>query len=121
MKAKNSSVTVRASALIGVVAFSGLFFINLCDLLYQCGCSSLWKGAAESCNIHGPLLPHCPWCVDQWTGAMVFAGVMAGQTGCLLWPGAMSLGLRLLGAVLTFPAVGGLLGLVVGLSRGYWG
>ena len=40
-------------------AFTSVFFIDFCNLVYQCGCRSLWAGADAACNIHthgGPAL-----------------------------------------------------------------
>jgi hypothetical protein len=41
---------------------TSLFFINLCNLIFRCGCRSLWAGAAVACNIHAQQRHHCPWC-----------------------------------------------------------
>lgn len=36
--------------------------LNLCDLIFQCGCHSWFTGAASHCNIHQLNSRHCPWC-----------------------------------------------------------
>ena len=102
-------------------AVTSLFFINFCNLVYGCGCTWLWAGADAHCNVHAAHGRHCPWClhgaasgVGVWA-AMVLAqaGVVYAKTG---WGWPVRLGL----ALLTFPVVGGILALVLGLYTGYW-
>ncbi|KAL6044636.1 Transmembrane protein [Balamuthia mandrillaris] len=49
-----------------VVGFSFLtcylFILPYCGALFRCGCSWVWSGGLERCNIHSPHGPHCPWC-----------------------------------------------------------
>ena len=33
-------------------AVTCLFFINVCDWMFDCGCHSLWAGADAMCNVH---------------------------------------------------------------------
>ena len=51
-----------------------LFFINVCNWLFDCGCHSLWAGADAMCNVHLANVPHCPICSRGIPG---YAGVMA--------------------------------------------
>ena len=99
---------------------SSTFFINLCNLVYQCGCRSLWAGAEASCNIHAATGPHCPWCASHWAGGFVFISVLAVQTAIVFTPGKAGFWSRGAAALLAFPLVGGILGVAVGLIMGYW-
>jgi hypothetical protein len=40
-----------------------IFLLPMCGLIFQCGCSYLWSGKDQLCNIHDPAPPHCPWCI----------------------------------------------------------
>lgn len=100
---------------------SWLFFINFCNLVFQCGCRSLWAGAADHCNIHEAGVPHCPWCVDAWSGPTVLGIVTLTQLLVLFAPGRASVWSRSVAALIALPVVGGALALGFGLARGYWG
>jgi hypothetical protein len=68
------SPPLRALAWLGFGLLLGLVFIHpLCRLLFDCGCTWWWAGAAAHCNIHHPAPPHCPWCAG---GQMGFAAVL---------------------------------------------
>lgn len=102
-------------------AFTLVFLINFCNLVYQCGCRSLWAGAADHCNIHTPGVKHCPWCSIGDAG---FAGVTA---AILLPQGILSFRprrwhwtRRLAASLLAFPAAGLVVALAIGLATGYW-
>ena len=49
----------------------------VCDLLFRCGCTWVWAGAAAHCNIHNPLPPHCPVCTDMFVGGLFAIGLFA--------------------------------------------
>lgn len=51
----------------------------LCGWIFQCGCVSLWSGAAEHCNVHLARAFHCPWCEHPGLGTLGFALMLAGQ------------------------------------------
>ncbi len=106
---------------LGVVVGVGhLFFIQFCDLLFDCGCRALWAGAASHCNIHNPGPPHCPWCLQEGSfGWWSFVAVITSQAAIVLWPGALGPG-RVISALLAFPVVGGLAGGAIGVATGYW-
>ena len=96
------------------------FFIQYCDLLFDCGCRALWAGQAAHCNIHNPAPPHCPWCLDggirgQWT----HAGIVVAQAALALWPGRFGR-VRAASVFLAFPVVGGLGALIAAVATGYW-
>jgi hypothetical protein len=103
------------------VAITTVFFIDLCNAIYLCGCDHLWAGADARCNIHQVHAKHCPWC------AMPLAGVTAVYFGIVIpqvlvafrpsrWPWWKRCGL----AVLLFPLIGGAQALVMGAFAGYW-
>lgn len=102
------------------MAVTFAFFINLCDLIYQCGCQSLWAGAAEHCNVHVAGVKHCPFCAHGNTGyASVLALVLIPQF-LISWRYRWNWRIRLIVAVLVFPAATVLAAVVMGLADGYW-
>jgi hypothetical protein len=102
-------------------AITCAFIINLCALVYGCGCHSWWNGAAESCNIHDEEAHHCPWCSIGTVGLYsVEAGILAIQALLSFGPGSRNLAIRLLASVAAFPIVGSIIGIVLGLRSGYW-
>ena len=113
----------RNTILICIAAFAvtSVLFINFCDLVYACGCHSLWNGADAHCNIHAHHGKHCPWCSHGMSGySIIFA--------CIQIPVfAVAFALRrrswiegLAGTLLSFPVFGGVVALAVGLWDGYW-
>lgn len=97
------------------------FIINFCSLVYQCGCTSWWAGAAAHCNIHNASGRHCPWCIH---GALVFNCVLAliliPQFVLAFWPSRLHWRGRLFAAFAAFPVVGFLAAVALGLIDGYW-
>jgi hypothetical protein len=98
--------------------FSSVFFINFCNLVFQCGCQSLWAGADAHCNIHNASGHHCPWCLQNpmWG----YGAMMASQLAISFWPATVSWGVRLSAALVAFPVLGGLAALLYGYATGYW-
>jgi hypothetical protein len=97
-----------------------VFFINLCSLIFQCGCHSLWAGAAMTCSIHAQHGRHCPWCSHGAAGqAIVMVLIGASQLAVSVLPGWSWL-VRTLAASALFPVVGGIVALVFGWDVGYW-
>ncbi len=109
---------VGAFAVTGAVAL--LFMIDLCDLIYACGCLSLWNGAAAACNIHDPSSRHCPWCVAGAWAALPVLGVLGSQAAITLRAGEAGFLKRTAWGLLAFPVVGSLAGLLFGWAYGYW-
>lgn len=111
---------LKAAVFAGAAALTSALFINLCDLVYQCGCSWAWAGAADHCNIHTPGVRHCPWCVEGavW-GEVCYWIVLGSQALIAFWPAAAGWGRAAL-ACAAFPVVGGLCAVLVGLFSGYW-
>jgi hypothetical protein len=98
-----------------------VFFINLCNLIYRCGCRSLWSGAAEACNIHVAGVKHCPFCSYGAIGyGSVLALVLIPQLMVSWWPAHWDWRTRLMSAVLVFPVMMAVAALVLGLASGYW-
>lgn len=112
---------LKAAMYLGVFAFTAAFAINFCGMLFQCGCESPWFGAADHCNIHQPVGPHCPWCTHGGMG-FVFSmvPVFVTQAWAVFRGGEWSWKTRLVIALASFPVVGGILGGIVGWIQGYW-
>ncbi|HSF19378.1 MAG TPA: hypothetical protein VLK65_27890 [Vicinamibacteria bacterium] len=114
-------VPLRIAVLLVVWCLSAVFFIDLCARIFDCGCLSLWNGAASFCNIHAVDGPHCPWCAHPAIGGgMAFFSTMAAQLGIVLAPGSVGSAMRLAGALVAFPIVSGIVGWAQGLALGYW-
>ena len=103
------------------VAGTGLVYLDLCDLIFDCGCRAIWAGGAAACNIQMAGHPDCPWCsYGFWGGALPFLTIVGVQGIVTLRPGRAGAGLRLLMALAALAVVGGLAGVAFGLASGYW-
>ena len=122
MSAPSPAPTLKARllALAGVGAPSLLFFLQLCDLIYDCGCRALWNGAADGCNVHAPEPPHCPWCATGLWGSLVPVGLMLSTQAACLLTARRRLAPRIALAAACFPLAGGVAGLAFGWWTGYW-
>lgn len=106
---------------LSAIAVTSLFFLDICNLFFQCGCTHLWAGAAAHCNIHNPTGKHCPWCsVGQVGYGLIYAGIVIPQTFLSFFPRRWNLLARLAAALAAFPIIGALQALVLGLVYGYW-
>jgi hypothetical protein len=113
---------LKLLALGAAIAISSVFFIDVCGLVFRCGCRSLWSGAAAACNIHHAAGPHCPWCAQPLAaGAVAFFAVAGVQALVLLGRGRGGLAPRLAIALLSFPVTAALIGAVQGFLWDYWG
>ena len=67
-----SAMVVMTIALINVTP--------LCGFLFDCGCTWIWAGLEEKCNIHDVSALHqCPWCSSSFAGILsVSCSVLAG-------------------------------------------
>ena len=128
-------------------AAGALFFLDLCDLIYGCGCVAWWEGAANHCNIQVPGPPDCPFCARPAVSAgAYFAGVGAQAVVLLRSPppglapppgggappppparggggggrGRAGLAGRALAALAAFGGVIAAIGVALGLVVGYW-
>jgi hypothetical protein len=119
---RQQTLSKRSRALIASVGLlvTAVFFINFCDLVYRCGCRSLWAGAAAHCNIHRASGPHCPWCSVGQAGSLAVFLFIAAVQGHVAFrtqrSGYIVFGLTLL----AFPAVGAVLAIAMGVWKGYW-
>jgi hypothetical protein len=110
----------RISPFLISFAVTSLFFINLCDWIFQCGCRSLWAGADIACNIHAAHGHHCPWCSHgHWGHALIMTMICAPQLAVAMltkwsWP------MRTIVALGMFPAIGLLVALGFGWADSYW-
>jgi hypothetical protein len=109
-------------AIFGLSAVvSSVFLINLCDLIYNCGCESLWAGQADHCNIHNSGGRHCPWCSIGNPGYFgIILGIVGTQAVVSLGPKAWGWRSRLAAGLIAFPVAGGLIGVGLGWWMSYW-
>jgi hypothetical protein len=108
---------------IAAIAFlcTSVFFINFCDLVYRCGCRSLWNGAAQHCNIHQPHARHCPWCNHGEAGyGAIFAAILVPQFAVAWWLRRPRWVVRLALTAAVFPVWGFVVAAAVALWDGYW-
>jgi hypothetical protein len=113
----------RAAAAVAVfaIAVTSVFFIDLCDLIFRCGCDHLWAGADAHCNIHNAHGPHCPFCSFGWAGyGITFAGIAVPQAVLAFRPRRWNLKRRFAAAVAAFPVIGSAQAVALGLFTGYW-
>lgn len=102
-------------------AVTSVCFLDLCNLIYRCGCDHLWGAQAAHCNIHNPAGKHCPWCSVGMVGyGILYGGIVLVQLILGFFPRRWSWQKRLAAALIAFPVLGGLEGLVMGLYSGYW-
>lgn len=105
----------------GAAAVTSAFFIDFCDLVYRCGCRSLWAGADAACNVHVHGVKHCPWCSIGMSGALaVWGTIVAVQAFMAMRPGGAGMVSRIILSIGAFPVVGGILALALGVWLGYW-
>ena len=110
---------IKLGVLAAAAAFTGVFFINWCDMVFQCGCTYSWAGAADHCNIHHASPPHCPWCANQTAAGASLGFTLLAQAAVVWWPGRFGV-LRAAAAFVASPLAAGAAGVVVGLATGYW-
>lgn len=108
------------SVFVGAAGTATAFYIDFCNLAFQCGCRSLWNGAADFCNIHHAGVRHCPWCSTGYWGLLPLLSIVLLQGAVAFWPRPLPFVIRLTLAFALFPVVGGLLALVFGGVSGYW-
>jgi hypothetical protein len=102
-------------------AFTSVFFIDLCNLIFQCGCDHLWAAMDSHCNIHSAGARHCPFCSSGVLGYTVYyGGIVSVQLVLGFFPQRWHWTKRLAAALAAFPVLGLMEGLIVGWSSGYW-
>lgn len=111
----------RAALFGSAAVVTAVFFINFCNLVYRCGCRSLWNGADVACNVHHATDRHCPWCAIGTAGGVgVFAAIAACQALVAFAVPRMPPLPRIALTFAAFPLTGGALALVLGLAYDYW-
>lgn len=110
---------IRAVIFLAGATVTCIFFINFCSAIFNCGCTWLWAGAGDHCNVHtGP--KHCPWCTMGQSGQYgLLAGMLLPQAWVSFYSG-WSFVPRLAGTLLAFPGAGLVFALIAGLWQGYW-
>ena len=74
--------TTSEVALMGafVYGFDWLMHDKFCNFLYQCGCTYIFAGGWDDCNVHNASGPKCPWCMASasvaWTTVYLGQAVM---------------------------------------------
>jgi hypothetical protein len=97
-----------------------IFFINVCDWIFDCGCRSLWAGADAICNVHLADSRHCPFCSRGMAGyAAILTAVSAPQLAVSA-SSRTSMTTRVVLCLLLFPAMMVAVGYLLGASDGYW-
>lgn len=109
----------RVAVFVVAATVSSVFFIDFCNLIYACGCKSLWAGAAESCNIHTHGAKHCPFCAIGTVGSYSVWGVIVVVQGLVAFS-RLDFVSTLLGSLAAFPVTAGVLAVALGLWMGYW-
>ena len=110
----------RAVVFGSVAAVAALFFLDVCHLIYDCGCVSLWNGGAAFCNIQTAGPPDCPFCARPNVAYGALYGTFLVQAVAVFAPGSRGIGARALFGLLAFPLVVGAVGVLLGLQAGYW-
>ncbi len=116
-----NSAGISSAVALFAVGFTSVFFIDLCDLIFRCGCDHLWAGADARCNVHDPHSRHCPFCSFGWAGyGITYLGIVVPQGVLAFRPKSWTLWRRLWAALAAFPLIGGLEAVVLGSFTGYW-
>ena len=103
------------------LAVTGIFFVDWCAVVFQCGCLSLWNGNATYCNIHAPMGPHCPWCAHPLAGGgIAFGAAVVAQWAAVYRTSTSSFMNRLVLAIVALPLASGLVALVQRFVWEYW-
>ena len=114
------SLLPRAATLGLALAVTTVFFIQFCNLVFDCGCRALWAGKSAHCNIHSAVPPHCPWCLEGGSfGSWALGAILVVQVALAALPGRFGV-FRSALVLLAFPLVGGVAAVLTGLATGYW-
>jgi hypothetical protein len=101
-------------------AVTCLFFIDICDWIFGCGCRPLWAGADALCNVHILASRHCPFCSRGVAGyAVIMTAVAVPQFAVSMWS-RWSSATRIAVCLLLIPAAMIAVGLAAGSYDGYW-
>lgn len=97
-----------------------LFFINICDVIFGCGCRSLWSGADALCNVHLAGSRHCPFCSRGVVGYAAIMTLVSAPQFAVSMRSRWSLPARIVLCLLLFPAAMLAVGLAAGAYDRYW-
>ena len=112
---------MKRVAFLLALAVTGIFFVDWCAVVFQCGCRSLWSGIATYCNIHATAGPHCPWCEHPLAGdAVAFAAAVVAQWVAVYRTSTPSFVKRFVLALVAFPLASGLVALAQRFVWNYW-
>lgn len=111
---QNQHFALKLSSFLLLAAITSVFYIDLCNLFFQCGCRSLWAGAAEKCNIHRAGVKHCPICMLLNYEYLYFIAMI------LLAQSYFIRREKWLWALLSFPILAGFQAIALGWYVGYW-
>ena len=107
--------------LVVSLAATWAFAPDLCQFVFQCGCTHLWAGGMSHCNTHMANAKHCPWCNAGEGGyALLFLGIALPQAWLSFRPRSWMWPLRLVAALLAFPVLGVMVAVALGLISGHW-
>ena len=105
---------------VASAAVTSVFFINLCHLVFRCGCDWLWANADKHCNIHNATGKHCPFCSFGYEGYAGIFGTLVVVQALVSFLPAWPWKTRLAAALAAFPITFGVLALALGKYTGYW-
>jgi hypothetical protein len=109
----------KALLFASAAGFTGVFFINWCHMVYQCGCTFMWAGGAAHCNIQQAGPPDCPWCARMDLASIAFFSVLGAQALVSFWPGRLR-AIRVILAFAASPVSAAIVGWIIGWYVGYW-
>jgi hypothetical protein len=97
-----------------------IFYINLCDIMFHCGCHSMWSGGAAVCNVWMENMAHCPFCSHgNWGSLYPRLAIWTGQAAVVFPSWRLSDRNRLLLSLAVFLVVIGIIGLFFAIYSGY--
>ena len=117
-----SGRAARTAVFITALTAGAVFFIDICNMIYRCGCRSWWNGAAAHCNVHqAHAVRRCPLCVIPVAGQLAIFGAAASAQAFISFRATgWGAGKRLVLALAAFPVVMLLIALPLGSATGYW-
>jgi hypothetical protein len=110
----------EATLVTAVWGVSLVLVYNLCNLVFTCGCTYVWAGAADGCNVHHASGPHCPWCSHGRDGFFwVLLPIVGAETLALVLLRRRPMAVRVLAAGAAYLLAGAAAGLAIALVDRY--